>query len=143
MSLTTGPAPFHLAVPVDDLERARGFYVDLLGCGTGREDERWLDLDLFGHQVTLHLAEHTSREAANPVDGDSVPVPHFGVILAPADWQALADRLTAAGVDFVIAPRVRFRGQPGEQRTMFLRDPAGNALEFKSFADPARIFARD
>lgn len=143
MSAATGLAPFHLAVAVDDLERARVFYVDLLGCGTGREDERWLDLDLFGHQVTLHLAEHAGREAANPVDGDNVPVPHFGVILAPADWQALAERLTAAGVDFVIAPRVRFRGQPGEQRTMFLRDPAGNALEFKSFADPSRIFARD
>ena len=143
MSPGSGLAPFHLAVAVDDLERARAFYVDLLGCGTGREDERWLDLDLFGHQVTLHLAEHAGREAANPVDGDNVPVPHFGVILAPADWQALADRLTAAGVDFVIAPRVRSRGQPGEQRTLFLRDRAGNALEFKSFADPGRIFARD
>jgi len=138
-----GPAPFHLAVPVDDLGRARDFYVELLGCATGHEDERWLDLDFFGHQVTLHLAETAGEQAANAVDGDEVPVRHFGVILAPADWQALADRLTAAGVDFLIAPRVRFRGQPGEQRTMFLRDPAGNALEFKSFADPARIFARD
>lgn len=143
MSAAAGPAPFHLAVPVDDLERARGFYGELLGCATGREDERWLDLDFFGHQVTLHLAQGIGEEAANAVDGDDVPVRHFGVILAPADWQALADRLTAAGVRFLIEPRVRFRGQPGEQRTMFLRDPAGNALEFKSFADPSRIFARD
>lgn len=139
MSLT----PFHLAVPVDDLELARRFYVERLGCATGREDVRWLDLDFFGHQVTLHLAETSAEEADNAVDGDRVPVRHFGVILAPGEWQALADRLTAAGVDFLIEPRIRFRGQPGEQRTMFLRDPAGNALEFKSFADPARIFARD
>ncbi len=143
MSPAVIPAPFHLAVPVDDLERARGFYVDLLGCATGREDERWLDLDFFGHQVTLHLAEADGSEAANAVDGDDVPVRHFGVILAPADWQALAARLGAAGIDFLIEPRVRFRGQPGEQRTMFLRDPAGNALEFKSFADPCRVFARE
>lgn len=135
-------APFHLALPVDDLASARSFYVDLLGCGTGREDERWIDLDFFGHQVTLHLGGRGSGEAANPVDGDQVPVPHFGVILATDDWQALADRLQAAGVGFLIGPRVRFRGKPGEQRTMFLRDPCGNALEFKSFADPGRIFAR-
>ena len=143
MSPAADPVPFHLAVPVDDLERARGFYLDLLGCATGREDARWLDLDFFGHQLTLHLAESGGGEAANAVDGDAVPVRHFGVILAPSDWQALADRLAAAGVEFLIEPRVRLRGQPGEQRTMFLRDPAGNALEFKSFADPARIFARD
>lgn len=136
-------APFHLALPVADLDCTRRFYVDLLGCGTGREDARWVDLDFFGHQVTLHLAAGEEAEAVNPVDGDEVPVRHFGVILAPADWQALADRLTDAGVDFLITPRVRFRGRPGEQRTMFLRDPSGNALEFKSFADPERVFARD
>ncbi len=134
--------PFHLAVPVDDLAAARRFYLEVLGCGTGREDERWLDLDFFGHQVTLHLAGADTSAAANPVDGDQVPVRHFGVILEPADWQALAERLTAAGTDFIIEPRVRFRGQPGEQRTMFVRDPSGNALEFKSFADHSRIFAR-
>lgn len=136
-------APFHLALPVSDLVLARRFYVDLLGCGIGREDERWIDLDFFGHQVTLHLAEGRQEIAANAVDGDQVPVRHFGVILAPSDWQALAERLQSAGVRFLIEPRVRFRGQPGEQSTMFLEDPGGNALEFKSFADPERIFARE
>lgn len=134
-------APFHLALPVTDLEAARYFYVQVLGCGTGREDGRWIDLDFFGHQVTLHLAADSTSESANEVDGDEVPVRHFGVILPGDDWTTLAGRLEAAGVDFLIAPRVRFRGMPGEQRTMFLRDPSGNALEFKSFADPAMIFA--
>lgn len=134
--------PFHLAVPVRDLADTRRFYVDTLGCGTGREDERWLDLEFFGHQVTLHLADDIGGDAANAVDGDQVPVRHFGVILPPQDWQRLADRLQAAGVEFLIEPRVRFRGEPGEQRTLFLRDPSGNALEFKSFADDSRIFAR-
>ena len=136
-------SPFHLALPVADLESARRFYVELLGCATGREDERWIDLDFFGHQVTLHLADGDTGTLSNPVDGDEVPVRHFGVILPPDDWQRLAGHLQAAGVDFLIPPRVRFRGEPGEQRTMFITDPSGNALEFKSFADPERIFARE
>ncbi|MEJ2602914.1 MAG: VOC family protein [Gammaproteobacteria bacterium] len=134
-------SPFHLALPVTDLIAARTFYVDLLGCGTGREDERWLDLDFFGHQVTLHLAEGAAGESTNAVDGDRVPVRHFGVILPLGEWQTLAERLRASGVAFLIEPRVRFRGRPGEQHTMFLRDPCGNALEFKSFADPGQVFA--
>lgn len=135
--------PFHLALPVRDIDAARRFYIDILGCGSGREDARWLDLDFFGHQVTLHLADGDEAEAANAVDGDQVPVRHFGVILPTEEWTALADRLQHAGVEFLIEPRIRFRGLPGEQRTLFVRDPSGNALEFKSFADPARIFARD
>ncbi len=135
-------APFHLALPVTDLDAARGFYVDLLGCGTGREDERWLDLDFFGHQVTLHLTDGDDAVASNEVDGDRVPVRHFGVVLPVQEWESLAERLRSAGVAFLIEPRVRFRGLPGEQHTMFLRDPCGNALEFKSFADPDQLFAR-
>lgn len=135
------PAPFHLALPVHDLAAARAFYVDVLGCGLGREAERWVDVDLFGHQVSLHLAEGAGDRAHNPVDGDAVPIPHFGVVLPWEAWHALADRLRER-VDFVIEPRVRFAGEVGEQATMFFRDPAGNALEFKSFADPTQLFAR-
>lgn len=134
--------PFHLAVPVSDLAAARAFYVDLLGCATGREDERWLDLDFFGHQVTLHVVDgQPADDATNPVDGDDVPVPHFGAILPPVVWRDLADRLGEAGTAFVVPPRTRFAGEPGEQSTMFLRDPSGNAIEFKSFADRRGIFA--
>ncbi|MEO0996600.1 MAG: VOC family protein [Pseudomonadota bacterium] len=134
---------FHLALPVDDLEAARPFYCDLLGCATGREAERWLDLDFFGHQLTLHLAAAETRPVAtNEVDREQVPARHFGVILTPGDWQALADRLRAACTRFLIEPTVRFEGQPGEQRTLFITDPSGNALEFKSFADDAAVFAQ-
>lgn len=133
---------FHLAFPVDDLEAARSFYAGVLGCGVGRESSRWIDFDFHGHQISAHLAD-TGDSQANPVDGDAVPVRHFGLILARADWEALATRLQAAGADFIIAPRVRFKGRPGEQATMFVRDPAGNALEFKSFAEESAIFARD
>ena len=134
--------PFHLALPVHDLEAARAFYCGTLGMGTGRTDERWIDLDFFGHQVTLHLIDDDIAAAdTNPVDGDNVPARHFGVVLAMEDWQALADKLEAAGCDFLIAPRIRFKGEVGEQATMFLKDPSGNALEFKSFADLAQIFA--
>jgi uncharacterized protein len=137
-------APFHLAFPVDDLAAARHFYGELLGCPEGRSAEHWVDFDLYGHQIVAHLAPGTARSrATNPVDGDDVPVPHFGVVLPMADWKQLADRLAKAGVDFVIAPTVRFEGQPGEQATMFFLDPAGNALEFKAMADPAKLFARD
>ena len=134
---------FHLAFPVNDLAAARTFYVDLLGCSVGRESARWIDFDFHGHQITAHLAVGRDAEAANPVDGDRVPVPHFGLILDRAEWETLAQRLEQAGTDFVIPPRTRFRGRPGEQATMFLRDPAGNALEFKSFANEAAIFVRD
>lgn len=134
--------PFHLAFPVHDLAAARAFYGGLLGCREGRSDARWIDFDLYGHQIVAHLSD-AARPAGttNPVDGHDVPVPHFGVVLTMADWQALADRLIAAGVAFGIAPQVRFKGQVGEQATMFFRDPSGNALEFKAFADDEMLFA--
>jgi extradiol dioxygenase family protein len=141
--------PFHLAIPVDDIAAARRFYGGLLGCAEGRSNERWVDFDLAGHQVVAHLVEREAADAAsptaghNPVDGDQVPVPHFGLVLEWEAWQALAQRLEQAGTAFVIAPTVRFEGQVGEQATMFLLDPAGNALEFKSFRDPAQLFATD
>ena len=136
--------PFHLAFPVRDLAEARAFYGGLLGCPEGRHSDHWIDFDLYGHQIVTHLDPAASAAAlANPVDGKQVPVPHFGVILTMEAWQALADRLTAAGTDFVIKPHIRFKGEVGEQATMFFRDPSGNALEFKAFADDAMIFARD
>jgi extradiol dioxygenase family protein len=136
--------PFHLAFPVHDLDAARGFYGGLLGCAEGRSSDRWIDFDLYGHQIVAHLDE-AARPAGvtNPVDGLDVPVPHFGVVLTMADWHALADRLTEGGVSFGIAPHIRFKGQVGEQATMFFRDPSGNALEFKAFADDAMLFAKD
>jgi len=138
-----GHPRFHLAVPVDDLAAARHFYGGVLGCPEGRSADHWVDFDLYGHQLVAHL--DTSGASAirltNPVDGDDVPVPHFGVILDPAPWHALAARLRQHGIDFVIAPHTRFAGEPGEQSTMFLLDPAGNALEFKAFADDSQVFA--
>ena len=134
--------PFHLAFPVTDLEATRRFYVDVLGCEVGREAGRWIDFDLGGHQISAHLVDRIVGDATNEVDGDAVPARHFGLILAPAEWRALAARLRAAGVAFVIEPHTRFAGEVGEQSTMFLRDPSGNALEFKAFADDAMIFAR-
>ena len=134
--------PFHLAFPVDDLAAARRFYGELLGCPEGRSADQWVDFDLRGHQIVAHLAPQAVRaRATNPVDGEDVPVPHFGLVLAMDDWRALAARLEGAGVEFVIPPTVRFEGEPGEQATMFLLDPAGNALEFKAMADPAKLFA--
>ena len=134
--------PFHLAFPVHDLGAARAFYGGLLGCREGRSSNHWIDFDLYGHQIVAHLSGAARpADATNPVDGHDVPVPHFGVVLTMADWQALADRLTAAGIAFGIAPHVRFKGQVGEQATMFFRDPSGNALEFKAFADDAMLFA--
>ena len=136
-------APFHLAFPVDDLAAARRFYGELLGCPEGRSADQWVDFDLHGHQIVAHLAPEAVRaRATNPVDGDDVPVPHFGLVLRMEDWRALAARLKGA-VEFVIEPTVRFEGQPGEQATMFLLDPAGNALEFKAMADPANLFAKN
>jgi extradiol dioxygenase family protein len=134
--------PFHYAFPVDNLDAARAFYGDLLGCAEGRSADHWVDFDLHGHQIVAHLAPDALRTpATNPVDGDDVPIPHFGLVLAMDDWRALADRLEAAGTKFIIAPTVRFAGEPGEQATMFLLDPAGNALEFKAMANPANLFA--
>ena len=133
---------FHLAFPVRDLAEARAFYGGLLGCPEGRSSPEWVDFDFYGHQIVAHLAEPDGAAATNPVDGEDVPVRHFGAILGLPEWQALADRLTAAGTRVLIAPQVRFKGQPGEQATMFFLDPSGNALEFKAFADPAQLFAR-
>ncbi|MCA3726201.1 MAG: VOC family protein [Phenylobacterium sp.] len=133
---------FHLAFPVRDLAEARAFYGGLLGCAEGRSSPEWVDFDFHGHQIVAHLAPSPEDVATNPVDGEDVPVRHFGVILDLASWRALADRLEAAGVRFIIPPQVRFQGQPGEQATLFFLDPSGNALEFKAFADDARVFAR-
>ena len=138
------PPPFHLAFPVHDLAAARDFYGRLLGCPEGRSSDRWIDFDLHGHQIVAHLApESAPRRASNEVDGEDVPVPHFGLVLSMGDWERLAERLVTAGVEFVIPPAVRFAGQPGEQATMFLLDPSGHALEFKAMANPANLFARD
>lgn len=135
--------PFHFAFPVHDLEAARGFYGGLFGCPEGRSTDEWIDFDFFGHQIVAHLDPAMKpRRHHNEVDGHHVPVPHFGAVLDMAAWRALADRLTAAGADFVIAPTVRFRDLPGEQATMFLLDPSGNAIEVKSMRDPENLFAR-
>ena len=136
--------PFHLAFPVDDLEAARAFWGGVMGCAEGRSSEEWVDFDFFGHQIVAHLAPSAvTRETrtSNAVDGHDVPVPHFGIVLRMDEWRELADRLLGHGVSFAIAPHVRFRGQAGEQATMFFRDPAGNAIEMKAFADPAQLFA--
>lgn len=136
--------PFHLAFPVHDLAAARAFYGGTLGCAEGRSSTQWIDFDFYGHQIVAHLDPAAEPVAvANEVDGHRVPVPHFGVVLRMADWEALAARVAAAGIGFGIAPHVRFRGQPGEQATMFFRDPSGNALEFKAFADDAMLFATE
>ena len=134
--------PFHLAFPVNDLDAARHFYGELLGCPEGRSAKDWVDFNLFGHQIVAHLAPGGPRRSTNEVDGEHVPVPHFGIVLPMDEWKALAQRLENAGVDFVIAPTVRFEGQSGEQATMFFLDPSGNALEFKAMANPANLFAK-
>ena len=136
--------PFHLAFPVHDLAVARSFYRDILGCGEGRSSDHWIDFDFFGHQIVAHLSTDAKAVTiTNPVDGHDVPVPHFGVVLTMLQWEDLAARVTAAGIPFGIAPHIRFKGQPGEQATMFFLDPSGNALEFKAFADDAMLFATD
>jgi len=133
---------FHLAFPVNDLALARAFYVDVLGCGIGRSDAMWIDFDFCGHQIVAHLSPVRNDDvAANHVDGDDVPVPHFGLILEWDEWQSLADRVRKADVSFVIEPHIRFAGKPGEQATMFFRDPAGTALEFKAFKHEDQVFA--
>jgi len=134
---------FHLAFPVRDLAEARAFYGGLLGCPEGRSSPEWVDFDFHGHQIVTHLAPaEVGHKATNAVDGHDVPVRHFGLLLELGDWQALADRLTAADTDFIIEPHIRFKGEPGEQATMFFLDPSGNALEFKAFADDAMVFAK-
>lgn len=138
-------APFHIAFPVDDLADARHFYGRVLGCPEGRSTDTWIDFDLFGHQIVAHYeppAAVTQKPHHNRVDGHDVPVPHFGVVLPMDTWEELANRLKEAGVKFVIEPSIRFKGQVGEQATMFFLDPAGNALEFKAFADTSQLFAK-
>jgi extradiol dioxygenase family protein len=140
---TTTPRPFHLAFPVHDLAVARAFYGSLLGCPEGRSSPEWIDFDLYGHQIVAHLAPQECRAAATgQVDGDAVPVRHFGVVLPMGEWQSLADRLAAAATKFIIEPHVRFKGLAGEQATFFFLDPSGNALEFKAFADLNQLFAK-
>ena len=134
---------FHLAFPVHDLSAAREFYGSILGCEEGRSSERWIDFNLYGHQIVAHLAENSAGvKASNKVDADNVPVPHFGIVLPMDEWRVLADRLTEKGIDFVIEPKIRFAGEVGEQATMFFLDPSGNALEFKAFADFSQVFAK-
>jgi extradiol dioxygenase family protein len=139
------PPPFHLAIPVHDIEAARHFYGEVLGFPRGRSSDRWTDWNMECHQLVTHqVDQHRAAVAGtNPVVGHDVPVPHFGLVLAMNEWNALAERLEDAGVEFVVPPTIRFAGEPGEQATMFLLDPAGNALEFKAMADPAKLFAKD
>ena len=137
-------APFHLAFPVHDLDAARAFYGGLLGCPEGRSAMEWIDFDFFGHQIVAHLVPGCERRAdSNAVDGHDVPVPHFGAVLEMAQWEALAARLERAGVEFAIPPTIRFKGEAGEQATMFFRDPSGNALEIKAMANPANLFEKE
>jgi extradiol dioxygenase family protein len=140
---TTAVPPFHLAFPVHSIAAAREFYGDLLGCPEGRSSEDWVDFNFYGHQIVAHLApEETGQARRNTVDSHGVPVRHFGIVLPLAEWEALAARLRAKGVQFLIEPYIRFKGQPGEQATMFFLDPSGNALEVKAFADIIQLFAR-
>ena len=138
------PTPFHIAFPVDDLDAARAFYGNVLGCPEGRSSSHWIDFDLFGHQIVAHLKPPRAKDKRhhNPVDGHDVPVPHFGVVLTMEQWESLAERLRKAGIKFIIDPYIRFKGEVGEQATMFFLDPAGNALEFKAFADIGQLFAK-
>jgi len=133
---------FHLAFPVDNLEAAREFYGGVLECEEGRSSDRWIDFNLYGHQIVTHLSDGAGVAATNHVDADHVPVPHFGIVLPMNEWRSLADKLTAKGVNFVIEPKIRFAGEVGEQATMFFMDPSGNALEFKGFNDFSQVFAK-
>jgi extradiol dioxygenase family protein len=135
--------PFHLAFPVRDIEEARRFYGGLLGCPEGRSAPTWVDFDLHGHQIVAHLSpKECAIAATGEVDGDDVPVRHFGLVLPMPEWERMAERMKAAGIDFIIEPHIRFKGEVGEQATMFFRDPSGNALEFKAFADIGQLFAK-
>jgi extradiol dioxygenase family protein len=133
---------FHLAVPVHNLDEARNFYGGVLGCEEGRSSAHWIDFNLFGHQFVTHLAENAGIVHRNEVDADQVPVPHFGIILPMDEWENLAEKLKSNGIKFIIEPKIRFKGEVGEQATMFFLDPSGNALEFKSFADFSQVFAK-
>ena len=135
--------PFHLAFPVDDLERTRAFYTKILGCTEGRSSDRWIDFDMYGHQVVAHLVDELDQVATNAVDGDDVPSSHFGVILEMEQWNQLGGNLVKLGIEFIIEPHIRFEGEPGEQATMFFLDPCGNAIEFKAFKSDDMIFATD
>ncbi|QJQ98424.1 VOC family protein [Halomonas sp. PGE1] len=138
-------SPFHLAIPVHDLPAARAFYGEVFGLEEGRSSEQWVDFDFFGHQLVIHehpKMPYQEQANTNAVDGHDVPVPHFGVVLGWEEWESLAERLRARGTEFVIEPYVRFKGQVGEQATMFLLDPCGNALEFKAFKDMSQLFAK-
>ncbi|MDA9659822.1 VOC family protein [Pseudomonadota bacterium] len=132
--------PFHLAIPVNDLVKAADFYENILGCQRGRANDSWIDFNLFGHQLVCHFVEEANRVNTNPVDGDEVPVPHFGVILSFDQFDELVRQLKQKNHIFIIEPKIRFAGQPGEQRTMFLKDPSGNALEFKAFKNLDSLF---
>ena len=133
--------PFHLAFPVTDLDTTKSFYVNVLQCDVGRTSDHWIDFDMFGHQVVAHLVDNKEDIETNKVDGDNVPASHFGVILTWNQWHELRDRLISHDMEFIIEPKIRFKGEPGEQATMFFLDPCGNALEFKSFKDDKQIFA--
>ena len=135
--------PFHLAFPVDNLDKTREFYTKILGCNEGRSSDRWIDFDMYGHQVVAHLVDELDQVATNAVDGDDVPSSHFGVILEMEQWNQLADNLVKLGIEFIIEPHIRFKGESGEQATMFFLDPCGNALEFKAFKSDDMIFATD
>lgn len=133
--------PFHLAIPVKEITTTRAFYRDTLGCKEGRSSDHWVDFDFFGHQLVIHIADNPQAESSNPVDGKSVPVPHFGVVLEWEVFHAFAKAIKEKGIAFIIEPYIRFEGQVGEQATMFFKDPSGNALEFKAFKDPSQLFA--
>ncbi len=135
--------PFHLAFPVNDIGETEAFYTGVLGCSVGRRSDSWIDFNFFGNQLTAHVIKKPGAVAANDVDGDQVPVPHFGAILGWDEWHELADRLRATDIEFSIEPRIRFQGQIGEQATVFFQDPSGNALEFKSFKNESRVFVSD
>ena len=135
--------PFHLAFPVDNLKRTREFYTKILGCKEGRSSDRWIDFDMYGHQVVAHLVDSVDSVETNPVDGDDVPASHFGVILESEEWTQLSKKLQASNIEFIIEPHTRFRGESGEQSTMFFLDPCGNALEFKAFKSDEMIFAKN
>ncbi|MEQ8239043.1 MAG: VOC family protein [Cyclobacteriaceae bacterium] len=134
--------PFHLAIPVTDITKNRAFYGTTLGFEEGRSSDKWVDFNFYGHQLVIHVSENTKKSTFNPVDGQQVPVPHFGVVLEMEDWKALANRIKESDIQFIIEPYIRFEGEPGEQATMFFLDPSGNALEFKAFENLDSLFAK-
>ncbi|MGY8885640.1 MAG: VOC family protein [Flavobacteriales bacterium] len=140
--MTTSLRPFHLAIPVDDLEACRSFYRNILGCKEGRSSDLWVDFDFFGHQLVIHYKESIAEETSNPVDGKEVPIPHFGVVLEMNSFKKLSKALIDKNISFIIEPYVRFEGETGEQATMFFKDPSGNALEFKAFKNIDQLFAK-